>query len=279
MFTREVRDSLRLTCSDLGELRSRSVPRFPSPADGGWTKTGIRYFGRSYEEGNKINWKDGLKALWYLLQFRLQRNSGGTRYAGAALAGSLCLFLFLTTVFAVSPIRLPTELLRWSIHTAMSFAEGHFGDLTEYLPILEKEKFYAIEYPDGSPRTVYPIGPSLLAMPVVAAIVTFRRELADESPDPPSPPGPSSSSPALSALSPELFFFWLILSQFQSRTIALVSTAIFAFSTSMWSTATRALWQHGPLVLMLVIAMPKPARGAACRLRFNISRSRSASPI
>ncbi len=32
-------------------------------------------------------------------------------------------------------------------------------------------------------------------------------------------------------------------------------TAIFAFGTSMWSTASRALWQHGPLVLMFVIAM------------------------
>src|SRR5262249_16622100 len=50
-------------------------------------------------------------------------------------------------------------------------------------------------------------------------------------------------------------FYWLILSQFQSQAIALGSTAIFSFGTSMWSTATRALWAHGPLVLMLVIAM------------------------
>jgi hypothetical protein len=50
-------------------------------------------------------------------------------------------------------------------------------------------------------------------------------------------------------------FYWVILSQFQSQAIALASTAIFSFCTSIWSTATRALWQHGPLVLMLVIAM------------------------
>ena len=31
---------------------------------------GIAYYGRSYEEGKKINWKDGVKALWYLLKFR-----------------------------------------------------------------------------------------------------------------------------------------------------------------------------------------------------------------
>ena len=31
---------------------------------------GITYYGRSYDEGKKINWKDGVKALWYLLKFR-----------------------------------------------------------------------------------------------------------------------------------------------------------------------------------------------------------------
>jgi hypothetical protein len=31
---------------------------------------GITYDGRGYDEGKKINWKDGVKALWYLLKFR-----------------------------------------------------------------------------------------------------------------------------------------------------------------------------------------------------------------
>ena len=30
----------------------------------------ISYSGRSYNEGKKINWRDGVKALWYLLKFR-----------------------------------------------------------------------------------------------------------------------------------------------------------------------------------------------------------------
>jgi hypothetical protein len=33
-------------------------------------EVGIRYFGRTYAEGKKINWKDGLKALWYVIWFR-----------------------------------------------------------------------------------------------------------------------------------------------------------------------------------------------------------------
>ena len=30
----------------------------------------VSYSGRTYAEGKKINWKDGVKALWYLLKFR-----------------------------------------------------------------------------------------------------------------------------------------------------------------------------------------------------------------
>jgi hypothetical protein len=35
-------------------------------------EVGIRYYGRTYAEGKKINWKDGLKALWYIVKFWLQ---------------------------------------------------------------------------------------------------------------------------------------------------------------------------------------------------------------
>mgnify|MGYP003347477507 CR=1 FL=1 len=31
----------------------------------------ITYRGRSRREGKKINWKDGVKALWYLLKYRV----------------------------------------------------------------------------------------------------------------------------------------------------------------------------------------------------------------
>ncbi len=33
-------------------------------------ETGISYYGRTYDEGKKIDWHDGLKALWYILKFR-----------------------------------------------------------------------------------------------------------------------------------------------------------------------------------------------------------------
>ena len=34
-------------------------------------EVGIRYNGRTYEEGKKIGWKDGIAALWHILRFNL----------------------------------------------------------------------------------------------------------------------------------------------------------------------------------------------------------------
>jgi len=33
----------------------------------------IAYYPRSFEEGKKINWRDGIKAVWTLLRFRWWR--------------------------------------------------------------------------------------------------------------------------------------------------------------------------------------------------------------
>jgi hypothetical protein len=32
-------------------------------------EVGISYWGRTYEEGKKIHWKDGVRALWCLLKY------------------------------------------------------------------------------------------------------------------------------------------------------------------------------------------------------------------
>lgn len=74
MFTRDVLDSLSLTADDFGfEIEfSTQVAKAKH-----WRiyELSISYFGRTYEEGKKINWRDGLKALWYLLKFRYKRNN------------------------------------------------------------------------------------------------------------------------------------------------------------------------------------------------------------
>jgi glycosyltransferase involved in cell wall biosynthesis len=69
MMTAQVARSLRLSANDFGievEIsaniaRQRKLRIY---------ELGITYYGRSYDEGKKINWKDGVKALWYLVKFR-----------------------------------------------------------------------------------------------------------------------------------------------------------------------------------------------------------------
>lgn len=36
-------------------------------------EVGISYSGRTYEEGKKLNWKDGLAAFWHIIRFGLRR--------------------------------------------------------------------------------------------------------------------------------------------------------------------------------------------------------------
>jgi glycosyltransferase involved in cell wall biosynthesis len=70
MFRHEVLDGVPLTSDDFGiEVEiSAAIARARR-----WRiyEIGISYFGRTYEEGKKINWKDGVKALWYLIRFRM----------------------------------------------------------------------------------------------------------------------------------------------------------------------------------------------------------------
>jgi glycosyltransferase involved in cell wall biosynthesis len=70
MFSLEVLRTLKLSCDGFGieiEISARIARRRT------WRiyEVGITYYGRTYDEGKKVNWKDGLKALWYIVKFRL----------------------------------------------------------------------------------------------------------------------------------------------------------------------------------------------------------------
>lgn len=175
-------------------------------------------------------------------------------YRHAFRITSLVIFLLTLIIFAASPVKTSSDS-RYSLHTAQSFLNGHWGDLSEYLPLIEKDNHYSIEFRDNKPRSFYPIGTSLIALPAVAMIDAayprWESKLQKHAPLQKEEKFIASIIAALAAV----IFFWVIFSHFNNFTTALISTAIFAFSTSMWSTASRALWQHGPLVLMLVITM------------------------
>ena len=69
MFTRAVNDSIKITCDDFGCEVQLSAQICKARR---WRiyETAIHYYGRTYAEGKKINWKDGVKAFWYLVKYR-----------------------------------------------------------------------------------------------------------------------------------------------------------------------------------------------------------------
>jgi len=72
MFTREVKDTLCITHNDFGvEIQlGAQIARANR-----WRiyELPIHYYARTHAEGKKINWKDGVKALWYLVKYRFAR--------------------------------------------------------------------------------------------------------------------------------------------------------------------------------------------------------------
>jgi glycosyltransferase involved in cell wall biosynthesis len=45
-------------------------------------EVGISYYGRTYEEGKKIGWKDGMKALWCILRYSITTPHSAFKSAG-----------------------------------------------------------------------------------------------------------------------------------------------------------------------------------------------------
>jgi glycosyltransferase involved in cell wall biosynthesis len=70
MMTADVVRSLHLSAADFGievEISAEIARRRARIYE-----MGIAYYGRGYDEGKKIGWRDGVKALWYLLKYRVR---------------------------------------------------------------------------------------------------------------------------------------------------------------------------------------------------------------
>lgn len=72
-FRKEVADSFK---EKLESKRFGIEPEITARISRGkWRvyETGISYYGRTYKEGKKINWKDGIAAIWHIIKFNLFR--------------------------------------------------------------------------------------------------------------------------------------------------------------------------------------------------------------
>jgi hypothetical protein len=170
----------------------------------------------------------------------------------------------------------------WSIPTAVSLLDHGDANLDEYLPVLKARGFVLTQRIGDHYYTIYPLGASIMAMPgvlalrpVAAAVTRFAPTLWTALANTQSRRGcgPVVGEPIVTLHS------WtehLIASAFVAGTtviiylIAVGETSvfgavavalIFAFGTSAWSTASRALWQHGPSMFLLSLALLILLRG------------------
>lgn len=70
LFRREIIQSLKLKEKRFGfepEVTAK-ISRYPKVRI---YEVGISYYGRTYEEGKKIGWKDGFRAIWCILKYNL----------------------------------------------------------------------------------------------------------------------------------------------------------------------------------------------------------------
>ena len=231
MFSREVRDSLHLTCNDFG-VEVQISAQISSARRWRIYELGIRYFGRTYEEGKKINWTGWAQGAVVRAAISI---SAGLRSVRDRLPRccrsrvfSLGFFVLLLAVFAASPVTTSYDS-RWSIHTAMSFAHGQGGDLTEYLPIIEQEHSMPSNIPMVGPVRAIPSAP--LCWP--CRLSSCHRGSARHLPKTCEPASRFRTEQLIASIigaAAAVIFFWVIFSQFQSLAIALASTFIFAFA-------------------------------------------------
>lgn len=152
---------------------------------------------------------------------------------------------------------------RWIIYESMSLIKEGNLNLDEYKDLIAKDD-YRIRYRDGHIYSQYPIGTPILVTPLVFAIdkignhfcnFDFERYLKAVRPTEETilPEIDVFIASCIVALSTVVIF--LIGRLFLNTGLSLLLVFIFAFCTQAWSTASRALWQHGPSMLMLSLAL------------------------
>jgi len=152
---------------------------------------------------------------------------------------------------------------RWTIHQAMSLIKEGKLTLDQYAGLVAPDD-YRVYRKDGHVLSIYPAGTTLLILPIVfisdkALKFCCHFDLYDYLKN--NAPTTESIVPLLEKLISSAIvaltavFIFLISRLFLSVPKSLLLAFIFSFCTSAWSTASRSLWQHGPIMLMLAGAI------------------------
>ena len=170
----------------------------------------------------------------------------------------------------------------WSIPTAVSLVDERNANLDEYLPQLRARAFVFTQQARGHFYTIYPLGTSIMAAPGVVVLRPIAAAVKRLAPAtwswlravqarrgcPPLDAEPvielhswTEQLTASAIVAATAVVVFLIAADEMSVGAAVLVALLFAFATPAWSTASRSLWQHGPSMLLLAVALLIQLRG------------------
>lgn len=152
---------------------------------------------------------------------------------------------------------------RWVLPTAHSIVtEGDIG-LNEYRSLIKRLGTYGLRKKNREYVNFFPVGPALVAAPFVAAIQRYPLTASRLLNRPLDGTGENLLrhrrvvehliASIIGAFTVALCF--LTLTPLVSSGVAVLLTGAVAWGSSLWSVATRGLWQHGPAMLCLFGAL------------------------
>jgi hypothetical protein len=189
----------------------------------------------------------------------------------AGVAGSI----FLVVLFSHFLSRnLTSGDSAYSIHTAMSIIKDGNIDLDEYEEVIKARtnQLYTVKQLNGHYYYAYPVGAPVLSIPIVFLVNEFLPPLLDSFPSiekyirnrvnlqsgaivPESIHSLVEVFIASISIALTAVCLYFVAINFVGARTALLVVFIFAFCTGAWSSASRALWPHGPSMFMLALAL------------------------
>lgn len=174
---------------------------------------------------------------------------------------SLAIFLLAFAVYALSPATTSTDSA-YTFHIAASILQDGDIVLDEYSHLMDLKNDYRVIVVRDHIYSYYPSAIPLLAVPAVWAAniffplhypTDFYTYLKEHKPDQRTAKLEKLIASLICALSAVVMY--LIARFYLDTRPSLLLVFIFAFATPMYSTSSRALWQHGPSALALALSL------------------------
>ena len=192
-----------------------------------------------------------------------------TRRTGLITAG---LFAFIWVIYVISPVTQSSDS-RWTIPGAISLLKDGDLGLEEYQRAISQTKEYSVVRKDDHIYSYFPPTATVLATPFVKLFLLLPAPLFDlvikPQPDQTREKLLLSQRSRVEKFIASIFVagagacIFLYAVHGLPISLSLAVALLFAFGTSAWSTASRAMWQHAPGLFFVTAGILLLQRGTA----------------